>query len=92
MLKEGNGRPEICAGNLLRTMRYEVPYERIKGLPSDIIDMPVPIAALNFAESATFMLETYEPRLTNDLVAELSSVHGSEAEIAVKIRTMEERS
>ena len=32
MKASGNGAPEICVQNLLKTIRGEVPYERIKGL------------------------------------------------------------
>ena len=31
MKASGNGAPEICVQNLLKTIRGEVPYERIKG-------------------------------------------------------------
>ena len=30
MKASGNGAPEICVQNLLKTIRGEVPYERIK--------------------------------------------------------------
>ena len=32
MKASGNGAPEICVQNLLKTIRGEVPYERIKGI------------------------------------------------------------
>ena len=31
MQAHGNGNPETCASNLLRTIRGEVPYDRVRG-------------------------------------------------------------
>ena len=40
MKASGNGAPEICVQNLLKTIRGEVPYERIKGIDRTLIDKP----------------------------------------------------
>ena len=32
MKASGNGTPQTCVQNLLKTTRGEVPYERIKGI------------------------------------------------------------
>ena len=37
MRANGNGAPNVCASNLLRLIRGEVPYERIKGLDPRMI-------------------------------------------------------
>ena len=86
MLAKGNGRPEICAANLLRMMRYEVPYERMKGIPADIIDMPLPKASLYFTEAATRTLEIYEPRLPANMVVQMAEFYGSEAKIIIETK------
>ena len=64
MRASGNGHPEVCSNNLLRTFRGEVPFERVKGLDPRLIDLPVPEAELEVRQDATWLLETYEPRAT----------------------------
>lgn len=59
----GNGNPEICAANLLRTTRGEVPYERIKGLNPRHLDRPIITATPDIQQDAEWVLETYEPRV-----------------------------
>ena len=55
MKASGNGAPEICVQNLLKTIRGEVPYERIKGIDRT--------AATDLAADVEFLVETYEPRV-----------------------------
>ena len=38
MKASGNGTPQTCVQNLLKTTRGEVPYERIKGIDRSLID------------------------------------------------------
>ena len=38
MRAQGNGTPQICAANLLRTVRGEVPYDRLRGRDGTLID------------------------------------------------------
>ena len=40
MRKSGNGLPEICAANLLRIVRGEVPYDRVRGRDGALVDQP----------------------------------------------------
>lgn len=62
MKAHGNGTPETCASNLLRIVRGEVPYDRVRGRDGSLVDQP------NVTEEATadaeWLLETYEPRVT----------------------------
>ena len=61
MKAHGNGTPETCASNLLRIVRGEVPYDRVRGMDASLIDSPT---ALDEAVAdAEFVLETYEPRV-----------------------------
>ena len=72
MKASGNGAPEICVQNLLKTIRGEVPYERIKGIDRTLIDKPIGTAANDLAADVEFVVETYEPRVrlsSSDLVA-----------------------
>ncbi len=41
MLAQGNSDPRVCALNLLRTIRGEVPLERTKGIDREHIDKPI---------------------------------------------------
>lgn len=62
MKAHGNGSPEVCASNLLRIVRGEVPFDRVKGRDGALVDQPnVSDEAIADAE---WLLETYEPRVT----------------------------
>ena len=78
MRASGNGNVDLCANNLLRTFRGEVPYDRIKGLDPRMIDRPVTEAEPGVREDATWLLETYEPRATvNAIITSKSdAAHG----------------
>ena len=62
MRAQGNGTPEVCANNLLRIVRGEVPYERVKGLDPHIIDRPISQAMEEIQQDAEWLISTYEPR------------------------------
>ena len=40
MKASGNGSPETCASNLLRIVRGEVPYDRVRGRDGALVDQP----------------------------------------------------
>lgn len=63
MRAKGNGSPEVCAGNLLKITRGEVPFERVKGINPRLIDRPHSIAEAEMQQDAEWLLETYEPRV-----------------------------
>ena len=66
MKASGNGRPQTCVQNLLKTIRGEVPYERIKGIDRTLIDKPSELAGPELAADVEFVVETYEPRVKLD--------------------------
>lgn len=66
MLAKGNGDPLVCAVNLVRTIRGEVPYERVKGISRDLIDSPSSHGRPQFMSDVQWLIETYEPRLDVD--------------------------
>lgn len=75
MKASGNGDAAQCVGNLLRLIRGEVPYERMKGLDPRLIDRPSSTAAQELRADAEWLIEQYEPRVTLssiDLDAELA--------------------
>lgn len=63
MKAKGNGDPAQCVGNLLRLIRGEVPYERLKGMNPALIDQPSSDAAQELMADAEWLIETYEPRI-----------------------------
>lgn len=65
MLKKGNGRPEICVFNLLRTFKGEVCYDRFRGLDPRLIDTPA-CEKYKMLASAEQDIKIYEPRASMD--------------------------
>ena len=63
MRAKGNGAPEVCANNLLRMVRGEVPFERVKGLDPRLVDTPISESRSELEADAGWLLETYEPRV-----------------------------
>ena len=64
MRATGNGDPALCASNLLRLFRGEVPYERVKGLDPRMIDRPSNDTKASLQQDGEWLLETYEPRVS----------------------------
>lgn len=62
MKASGNGDVALCVKNLLRIIRGENPYERLKGLNARSIDRPSMDAEAEVLEDAEWCIETYEPR------------------------------
>lgn len=66
MRAAGNGKPEVCAHNLVRTVRGEVAYVRTKGLDTQFIDQPsIGVSPLATAD-ARRQLQIFEPRINVD--------------------------
>lgn len=61
MKASGNGTPETCASNLLRIVRGEVPYDRVRGRDGALIDQPN--AADEAMADAEWLLTKFEPRV-----------------------------
>lgn len=64
MLAKNNGDPRQCAANLLKIHRGEVPFERIKGLGTAIIDTPSILVKQDIIADAEWIINTYEPRVS----------------------------
>lgn len=78
MLKSGNSNVLLCADNLIRTIRGEVPNERMKGIDASVIDQPVQQARMAFEKDLTWVLGNYEPRLDIQTVEpeQISALYG----------------
>ena len=64
MLSKNNGNPEVCVNNLLKIVRGENPYDRVKGIDINLIGMPLAHALDEIEGDAAWLIETYEPRAT----------------------------
>lgn len=61
MKASGNGNPEQCAANLLRIIRGEVPFDRLRGVNGALVDQPN--ATDDAIADIEWVLDTYEPRV-----------------------------
>ena len=66
MLSKNNSNPAVCVNNLIQIARGEVPYDRVKGVSSARLDVPITQAVDDIVEDAEWMLDTYEPRADVD--------------------------
>ena len=66
MRATGNGTPSVCAENLLKISRGEVPFERVKGLDPRMVDRPLIEMEAALQQDAEWLISTYEPRVTID--------------------------
>lgn len=64
MRAKGNGTPAVCSENLLKIVRGEVPFERVKGLNPRLIDRPAAAAEAELKQNAEWLISVYEPRVT----------------------------
>lgn len=76
MRKQGNSRPEVCAYNILSTIRGEVAYERIKGVDGRLTDQPANMVTGEAETDAERQLEIFEPRIDVDRVEVTTDEHG----------------
>lgn len=69
MRASGNGTPAVCANNLLRMVRGEVPFDRVKGLDPRLVDRPLSAVSEELEADAEWLIETYEPRVQLDSIS-----------------------
>ena len=62
MLSKGNGNAEVTSQNLVRTVRGEVPYDRIRGIDISYTDRPASEVKTNVVNDVFETFEDYEPR------------------------------
>ena len=88
MKASGNGAPQVCIQNLLKTIRGTVPYERIKGIDRKLIDQPSETAKQELLGEVEFVVETYEPRAQlSDVELRAMAAEMGGYEIAASIET-----
>ena len=84
MKSSGNGEPMQCVGNLLRIVRGECPYDRIKGIDPTLIDQPTEIATPLMQAEAKWLIKTYEPRVNSDRV-DVSAISAQNGNFALNM-------
>ena len=90
MKASGNGTPETCVQNLLKTIRGEVPYERLKGIDRTLIDRPSELAAPDLVADVQWVVETYEPQVNLsavDLTALAAGIGSYELDTSIQNQT-----
>ncbi len=89
MKAHGNGTPETCAENLLRIVRGEVPYDRVRGRDASLVDRTN--AEDDAIADAEWLLETYEPRVTAESIEVVpDSAMSGDFVLAANIRRKED--
>ena len=89
MKAHGNGNPETCASNLLRIIRGEIPYDRVRGIDGSLIDQPN--ATDEARADAEWVLENYEPRVeVESIETEPDAVSAGDFSMLVKIKRKED--
>lgn len=73
MNKTGNSNKGQCIQNLLRMTRGDVHLDQLRGLRSDLIDMPATTAEPHMRANVFWLVEHYEPRVSGvDFTADLN--------------------
>lgn len=89
MKAHGNGRPETCASNLLRIVRGEVPYDRVRGRDGALVDQPN--ATDEAKADAEWVLGTYEPRVeVESIETNLDAARSGDFSTLVNIKRKED--
>lgn len=89
MKAHGNGKPETCASNLLRIVRGEVAYDRVRGRDGALVDRPN--ATDEAVADAEWVLETYEPRVdAENIIGSGEAVKNGEFALLVDIDRKED--
>lgn len=68
MQASGNGLPMQCVANLVRIVRGECTYDRVKGIDPTLVDRPEPIAVPLLIADARWLIKTYEPIVSVDKI------------------------
>ena len=88
MRSSGNGNPRVCAENILRCVRGEIPYERVKGIAPSIVHAPYSEARQKFKQDASLLIEIYEPRVRLDFV-DLKPTDGANGDFSISLELTE---
>lgn len=59
----GNSNPDVCVQNLLKCVRFEVPYERTKGLNPSLLDSTPGASFVDLKQDAELVVEIFEKRV-----------------------------
>ena len=87
MKASGNGNVNVCAENLLKMVKGENPFDRLKGLDARSFDKDESTAKFELETAAQWNIDTYEPRaVVEDIEVIRDSAEAGNFKIAVKIK------
>lgn len=90
MLSKGNGNAEITSQNLVKTVRGEVPFDRIRGIDISHTDRPASEVRTDIVNDVFETLEDYEPRA--DIInVDLEQTANGSFNINLEIEKVEEQ-
>lgn len=84
MRKQGNGEPEVCAQNIVSTVRGEIAYNLAKGIDRSAIDRPPTLAVDDIRDDVEQQLDIFEPRVELDGIAVTGN---TPADLNIEIKT-----
>ena len=84
MKGSGNGNPAICANNLVRISRGEIPFDRIKGVRLAELTGSSLSEREDLIEDTKWRVETYEPRVSVESV-KLETTDAANGQVALTV-------
>lgn len=84
MKSSGNGNPAVCANNLVRISRGEIPFDRIKGVRLSELTGASLSEWEDLEEDIKWMVKTYEPRVDVDSV-DIETTDAANGQVAVTV-------
>lgn len=85
MQASGNGHPMQCVANLLRIVRGECAYDRVKGIDPSYIDRPQTIVKPLMIADTKWLIKTYEPRVKVDEI-DLEALLAEQGDFAFNVK------
>lgn len=84
MQASGNGHPMQCVANLMRIVRGECTYDRVKGINPSFIDQPSSIVKPLLIAETKWLIETFEPRVNVEKI-DLEALVGEYGDYAFNV-------
>lgn len=85
MLASGNGDVATCVGNIVKTIRGTVPFERFKGIPRQVFDRPLTADNYDLRIAVQENLKSYERRVENPRQVDVEVIDPTTGDVRVNI-------
>ena len=83
MRMKGNGRPDVCAANLMSMVIGEVPFDRLRGRDPSMLDRP--LGEKQALTNARMILDVYEPRVESKVASGWTKDRNGNFEITLSL-------